>query len=115
MSDIDVNQLLNQMRVMAQASQAGTTNGAEAAAGPQAAEGGEGVDFSSMLKQSIDTVNQYQQTSGDMSKAFVTGDPNTNLSDVMIAMQKASVSFEAMKQVRNKLVEAYQSVMRMSG
>ena len=106
---------------MAQASQAGTTsqtgttNGAEAAAGPQAAEGGEGVDFSALLKQSIDTVNQYQQASGNMSKAFVTGDPNANLSDVMIAMQKASVSFEAMKQVRNKLVEAYQSVMRMSG
>ncbi|MAT65573.1 MAG: flagellar hook-basal body complex protein FliE [Gammaproteobacteria bacterium] len=114
MSEIDVNQLLNQMRVMAQASQAGAAGSAEAA-GPQAAEGGESVDFSAMLKQSIDTVNQYQQASGDMSKAFVTGDPNTNLSDVMIAMQKASVSFEAMKQVRNKLVEAYQQVMNLSG
>ena len=115
MSEIDVNQLLNQMRVMAQASQAGATNGAEAAAGPKPAEGGESVDFSAMLKQSIDTVNQYQQASGDLSKAFVNGDPNTNLTDVMIASQKASVSFEAMKQVRNKLVEAYQSVMRLSG
>lgn len=115
MSEIDVNQLLNQMRVMAQASQAGATGGTGAAAGPEAAGGGQGVDFSALLKQSIDTVNQYQQTSGDMSKAFVTGDPNTNLSDVMIAMQKASVSFEAMKQVRNKLVEAYQQIMNLSG
>lgn len=108
MSDIDVNQLLNQMRVMAAASKAG---GSAPAA---EAEPGKGVDFSAMLKQSIDTVNQYQQTSGDLSKAFVKGDPNVDLTEVMIASQKASVSFEAMTQVRNKLVEAYQKIMNMS-
>lgn len=108
MSDIDVNQLLNQMRVMAAASKGASAPAAEA-------ETAKGVDFSSLLKQSIDTVNEYQQTSGDMSKAFVKGDPNTDLTDVMIAMQKASVSFEAMTQVRNKLVEAYQKIMNMSG
>jgi flagellar hook-basal body complex protein FliE len=42
------------------------------------------------------------------------GDPNVNLVDVMIASQKASVAFEATVQVRNKMVEAYQEVMRMS-
>ena len=40
--------------------------------------------------------------------------PSNQVSDVMIASQKASVAFEATVQVRNKFVEAYQEVMRMS-
>lgn len=110
MSDIDVNQLLNQMRVMAQ-----QTRTPEAGGNPvQAAEAAKGPDFAALLKQSVDQVNQNQQVAGEMSKAFVTGDPNANLGEVMVALEKASVSFEAMKQVRNKLVEAYQQVMSMS-
>jgi len=42
------------------------------------------------------------------------GDPNVSLADAMIASQKASVAFQATVQVRNKLVAAYEEVMRMS-
>lgn len=48
-----------------------------------------------------------------MSKAYIKGDPNVSISDVMIASQKSSVAFQAATQVRNKLVEAYKDVMNM--
>ncbi|MEM1090161.1 MAG: flagellar hook-basal body complex protein FliE, partial [Pseudomonadota bacterium] len=40
-------------------------------------------------------------------------DPNANLAEVMVALEKASVSFEGVKQVRNRLVAAYQEIMNM--
>jgi len=104
MSEIDVSQVLQQMRTMA--SQAQGTPGIEQQASP-------GVDFSSVLKQSVEAVNSTQKTAGMMTEAFQAGDPNTDLAQVMVSLQKASVSFEAMKQVRNKLVDAYQEIMRM--
>ncbi len=108
MSEIDVNQLLNQMRAMAAAAQAGTPAAAER---PQ--EGG-GADFAALLKQSVAQVNENKQTATDMANAFAAGDPNVDLTEVMLAVQKASLSFQAMTQVRNKLVDAYQQIMNMS-
>jgi len=110
MNDIDVNQLLNQMRVMAQASQGAAAPGQV----KPSQEAAQGPDFAALLKQSVDAVNSSQKEAGAMRDAFVAGDPNANLGEVMVALEKASVSFEAMKQVRNKLVEAYQQVMSMS-
>jgi len=48
-----------------------------------------------------------------MAEAFAKGDTSTDLTEVMVAMQKASLSFQAMTQVRNKLLEAYKDVMNM--
>jgi flagellar hook-basal body complex protein FliE len=48
-----------------------------------------------------------------MAASFAGGDGNANLHEVMIELQKASVSFQEMVQVRNKLVSAYQDVMNM--
>ena len=70
-------------------------------------------NFQDMFKNAIDTVNANQKTSGDLQKRFEQGDPSVDLPEVMIAMQKSSVSFQAMTQVRNKLVEAYKDVMNM--
>lgn len=70
-------------------------------------------DFQAMLKNAVDTVNNNQKTSGDLQKRFEMGDPGVDLPEVMVAMQKSSVSFQAMTQVRNKLVEAYKDVMNM--
>lgn len=106
MSDIDISQVLAQMRVMAAKAQGNT-------AVTPADAGKGGVDFSQLLKQSVDAVNTTQKNAGKLTEAFQSGDPNTDLAQVMVALQKASVSFEAMKQVRNKLVDAYQEIMRM--
>jgi len=100
-----VNELLAQMRAMAANAQSG--------AQPTNASATEVPDFSSMLKGSIDKVNETQKLAGEMSTAFQKGDSNVDIADVMVQMQKASVSFQAMVQVRNRLVSAYQDIMNM--
>lgn len=72
-----------------------------------------GEDFSALLKQSIDQVNDTQQAASKMSNAFSAGDPNIDVTEVMIALQKAGVAFQAMTEVRNRLVSAYQDIMSM--
>jgi len=101
MSEINVNQVLAQMRAMS----------VEASNKPQGSNAS--GDFAAMLKQSIDGVNQSQQTSNALAKDFESGKADVSLAEVMIASQKASVSFQAMLQVRNKLVDAYKDVMSM--
>lgn len=71
------------------------------------------VDFANVLKASLDQVNARQQKAEQLSERFVLGDDSVNLSDVMISMQKASLSFQATVQVRNKLVSAYHDIMNM--
>lgn len=70
-------------------------------------------DFQTMFSNAIDGVNEQQMQSASLAKRFEKGDPQVDLPEVMIAAQKASVSFEAMKEVRNKLVEAYKDIMNM--
>jgi flagellar hook-basal body complex protein FliE len=65
------------------------------------------------LKQSIDQVNAMQQEASKLSSAFSAGDPSVDVTEVMIALQKAGVAFQAMTEVRNRLVSAYQDVMSM--
>lgn len=72
-----------------------------------------GTDFAAVLRNSIEQVNQTQQQADGMAANFAAGDGNANLHDVMIALQKANVSFQEMVQVRNKLVTAYHDVMNM--
>jgi flagellar hook-basal body complex protein FliE len=48
-----------------------------------------------------------------MATAFERGTPGVELSDVMLEMQKANVSFRALTEVRNRFVSAYQEIMNM--
>jgi len=48
-----------------------------------------------------------------MTEQFDLNAPNVNLHDVMLSLQKASLSFQTMVQVRNRLVTAYQEIMNM--
>jgi flagellar hook-basal body complex protein FliE len=66
-----------------------------------------------MMGNAINQVNETQMHSGNLSTRYTQGDPNVDLPEVMVAMQKSSVSFQAMSQVRNKLLEAYKDVMNM--
>lgn len=101
MSDININHVLAQMRAMS------------LQAGGQIQEKSVNTDFSALLQQSIAAVNDTQQSAGKLTEAFEIGASDVRLADVMVATQKANVSFQAMLQVRNKLVEAYQDVMNM--
>ncbi|MDK2123797.1 flagellar hook-basal body complex protein FliE [Parachitinimonas caeni] len=105
MSVQGVDQLLGELRAMS----------ARAAGQSAPAVDGqpESPDFASVLKASLDQVNQMQQDSQVKQQAFEAGAPDANLQDVMVSLQKASLSFQTMVQVRNKLVSAYQEVMNM--
>ncbi|MDY7560745.1 flagellar hook-basal body complex protein FliE [Pseudomonas sp. 10B1] len=69
--------------------------------------------FADMLGQAVNKVNDTQQASNQLASAFEVGKSGIDLTDVMISSQKASVSFTALTQVRNKLVQAYQDIMQM--
>jgi flagellar hook-basal body complex protein FliE len=104
MSEINMNELLVQMKSVAAAAAKGAQP-LDSAAGEQV------PGFNEMLKQSIDTVNNLQTEAKNLTQAFELGDKNVSLAEVMIAKEKASVSFQTMLQVRNKLVEAYRDIM----
>jgi len=102
MNNMDINQVLAQMRVM-------TAQAENRSQLPQTGQAG----FGELLSDSINQVNQIQQEAAALKTAFETGDDNVDLAQVMIASQKSSLSFDAMVQVRNKLVEAYKDIMNM--
>lgn len=104
MSDIKVNELLAQLRATAALAQGPSAGLVVDANTP---------DFSTTLKSAVDKVNQSQHTAARLAEAFEVGDPKANLAEVMLALQKANVSFQAMTQVRNKLLAAYQEIMNM--
>ena len=78
------------------------------AAGPSAK-----VDFGAMLKRTLDGVDAAQAQSTTMAEKFQLGDPTVSLEETMVAVQKASLSFQQLVQIRNRVVAAYHDVMNM--
>ncbi|MEM8500567.1 MAG: flagellar hook-basal body complex protein FliE [Pseudomonadota bacterium] len=120
---VDVNNVLQQMRLMREQAQAGASNPVSVDGAAANTLNLRGVnngpndvtksDFQNTLNSAIDKVNELQKTSGALAEAYQLGDTRVSLSDVMVASQKSGVAFQAMTQVRNRLVEAYQEVMNM--
>src|SRR5688500_3081915 len=77
---------------------------------PQDVQGGR--SFSDFLGQIVQDVNSKQAAAGNAVEGVLTGQ-NVPLHQAMIAMEEASVSFQLMVEVRNKLLESYQELMRM--
>lgn len=69
--------------------------------------------FASELKHAINSVNESQIQSDEVTKKMANGE-NVDLHTVMITSQKASISLSATLEIRNKVVEAYQEIMRMN-
>lgn len=108
MSDMNINAVLGQMRaVRLQAAE----NLRDQPADVQKVAGGD--DFASLMRRAIDGVNGVQKQSRELATRFESGDRDVDLTQVMIADQKASLAFTAVTQVRNKLVTAYQDIMNM--
>lgn len=74
---------------------------------------GDVPSFGEMLKSAVDTVNGNQQAANELATRYEMGDPKVDLPEVMIALQKSSTSFQAMTQVRNKMIEAYKEIINM--
>jgi flagellar hook-basal body complex protein FliE len=105
-----MEKMLNLMHTTA-AQAAGGVSPVSPTAEKNAASGG--LDFAQVLKNSIDQVNNTQKQASQMAENLVAGDSSQNLHEVMAALQTASISFQEMVQVRNRLVTAYQEVMNM--
>ncbi|KGR73889.1 flagellar hook-basal body protein FliE [Ureibacillus sinduriensis BLB-1 = JCM 15800] len=69
--------------------------------------------FASTLKDAIASVNNQQIQSDAMTQKLINGE-DVDLHEVMITAQKAGVTLNATLEVRNKAIEAYQEIMRMS-
>lgn len=68
--------------------------------------------FGNLLSQTIDMTNQTDAVDQMSTEALVTGDVD-NLGQVMVDMQKAELALQMTVQIRNKVVDAYNEVMRM--
>jgi len=104
MSDVAINQVIAQMRVMAAAAQGEGADTAQAAGG---------ADFTALLQDSIESVNASMMEAKAKAAAFESGDPQVSITEVMVATQRAGLEFQAMTEVRNKLLTAYQEIMSM--
>lgn len=79
------------------------TSGASAASGKS---------FADTLKDAVTNVNELQKTADKAAQDLATGRTD-NVADVMIAAEKADIAVKLMMQVRNKIIDAYQEVMKM--
>lgn len=107
MSQMEIDRVLAQIRSLSATMK---PSGAKEAAAPQTAGP---TEFANLLRKGIEQVNQTQQNATALAAAFERGTPGVELPQVMLEMQKASVSFRAVTEVRNRLVSAYQEIMNM--
>jgi flagellar hook-basal body complex protein FliE len=105
MSSMQISQVLAEMRAL-QARASGISEAPPAAAQPS--------DFANLMKNSVDHIAGMQNQATALADAYETGDKSVDLTKVMLEVQKASLAFKAMTEVRNKLVDAYTQVMNMS-
>jgi flagellar hook-basal body complex protein FliE len=117
MSSLQIDAVLAQIRTMqsqirgagAPPKELAQLAGASASMGAQAPAG----SFASVIRQGLDQVSQTQQRASVLATQFERGVPGVELPQVMLEMQKASVSFRAVTEVRNRFVSAYQEIMNM--
>jgi flagellar hook-basal body complex protein FliE len=107
MSQMEINNILAQIRSLSAQTKVST------AQAPQAQQTQGPSEFANIMKSGLDVVNQNQAKADQMTDAFSRGAPGVELPQVMLATAKASVSFHALSEVRNRLVSAYQDIMNM--
>ncbi|RDS81853.1 flagellar hook-basal body complex protein FliE [Dyella psychrodurans] len=109
MSQIDVNSVLSQLRALS--TQASGTM--PAASLPSSSGNKPAVDFGSLFKQSLNAVASQQNEAESQVNAFERGDPGSDIVKTAIAGQKADLAFRGLVEVRNKLTDAYTTIMNM--
>lgn len=73
-----------------------------------------GGDFSTQFRAALDKISDTQNQAREKAEVFATGGSSLGLNDVMVDLQKSSISLQTGVQVRNKMVSAYQEIMNMS-
>jgi flagellar hook-basal body complex protein FliE len=79
----------------------------------QPAAGEESANFGQMLKDAINEVNQLTLDADEAVETQAISGESTDLHSTIIALQKAETSFQTMMQIRNKIIKAYEEIMRM--
>ena len=106
MSQMEINQVLAQIRSLSAQTKVGTSQATQTQqTGPS--------EFANIMRKGLDAVNQNQMKADELSDAFARGTPGVELPQVMLAGAKANISFHALNEVRNRLVSAYQDIMNM--
>jgi flagellar hook-basal body complex protein FliE len=101
------------MDALSSIGRAGIVTGVDTTSATAAANRTSGVSFGKSFEDALAKVSEQQQQSQSMVREFQVENPNVTLEETMIAMQKSSLSFQAVVQVRNKLVTAYNEMMNM--
>jgi len=78
----------------------------------QGTSGPQKIDYASVAKRALDAVDESQNASSALKNAYERGE-DVPLTNVVLAMQKSSLAFEATLQVRNKVLKAYQDILNM--
>lgn len=81
--------------------------------GPRPAAGGQSAGFGDALKNALDGVNNSQKRADQLTREFQMENSKVGLEETMVAATKANIEFQALLQVRNKVVSAYQEIMNM--
>jgi flagellar hook-basal body complex protein FliE len=117
MSQMEIDRVLATIRSFSSQNASGAAGGIGGVGQPNApgaTQGTNGVsEFGKLMQKGLDAVNQSQQSANTLATQFEKGVPGVELPQVMLEMQKASVSFRALTEVRNRLVNAYQEIMNM--
>ena len=79
-------------------------NGSEKTQGP--------AGFGDLVRQTVNKVNENQTNASKIAASYERGE-GVPLTDVVLSMQKSSLSFEATLQVRNKVLKAYEDILNM--
>lgn len=111
--NVEMNRMLAQMQAMQKAASMDRVQPTNLAAPAPTEKADQSNSFSTLFKGAIDQVNTLNKTSGELSKAYIAGDPNIDITRVMVASQKSGIASQAMIQVRNKMVESYKEIMNM--
>jgi flagellar hook-basal body complex protein FliE len=118
MSQLQIDQVLSQIRSLQAQTQstglrpAGLTAGAEAASGTAAASGTGGT-FATLMRSGLEQANQTELRANDVADKFERGVPGVDLPTVMLEANKANLTFRAVTEVRNRLITAYTDIMNM--
>ncbi|MHB1948809.1 MAG: flagellar hook-basal body complex protein FliE [Gammaproteobacteria bacterium] len=102
----DISEMLSKIREVSNKST--VFSGASQVKGPSGF-----TEVMSIAKNAVNQVNNIQAQTEQIRNAYIAGDNNVSLSQVVIASQKSKLAFEGLMTVRNKILEAYKEIMNM--
>lgn len=102
----DISEMLSKIREVSNKSSVFST-------GNHAGSNSGFTEVMSVAKNAVSQVNDIQTHTEQLKNAYITGDGNVSMSQVIVASQKSKLAFEGLMTVRNKILEAYKEIMNM--